>query len=71
MKMGKHYVDSAKLVDRTKQYDSDEALELCCQTAKAKFDETIELLEQRIQQAEQNSQEEVEIPYTDKEVSLD
>ncbi|MEF9865707.1 MAG: 50S ribosomal protein L1 [Oscillospiraceae bacterium] len=43
MKMGKHYVDSAKLVDRTKQYDSDEALELCCQTAKAKFDETIEL----------------------------
>ena len=35
------------------------------------FDETIELLEQRIKQAEQNSQDEVEIPYTDKEVSLD
>ncbi len=35
------------------------------------LDETIELLEQRIQQAEQNSQDEVEIPYTDKEVSLD
>src|SRR5690606_16545196 len=28
------------------------------------FDETIELLEHRIQQAEQNSQDEVEIPYT-------
>ena len=35
------------------------------------LDETIELLEQRIKQAEQNSQEEVGIPYTDKEVSLD
>ena len=35
------------------------------------FDETIELLEYRIKQAEQNSQDEVEIPYTDKEVSLD
>ena len=35
------------------------------------FDETIELLEHRIKQAEQNSQDEVEIPYTDKEVSLD
>lgn len=43
MNQGKHYVDSAKLVDRTKLYDSVEALELCCQTAKAKFDETIEL----------------------------
>ncbi|MEG0769082.1 MAG: 50S ribosomal protein L1 [Ruthenibacterium sp.] len=43
MKQGKHYIDSKKLVDRTKLYDSDEALELCCKTAKAKFDETIEL----------------------------
>ena len=43
MKMGKHYVDSAKLVDRTKLYDSAEGLALCCQTAKAKFDETVEL----------------------------
>ena len=43
MKHGKHYVDSAKLVDRTKQYELTEALELCCQTAKAKFDETVEL----------------------------
>ena len=43
MKQGKHYVDSKKLVDRTKRYDSNEALALCCQTAKAKFDETVEL----------------------------
>ena len=42
MKQGKHYVDSKKLVDRTKLYDSSEALALCCQTAKAKFDETVE-----------------------------
>ncbi len=43
MKQGKNYIDSKKLVDRTKLYDSAEALELCCQTAKAKFDETVEL----------------------------
>ena len=43
MKHGKKYVDSAKLVDRTKLYEADEALSLCCQTAKAKFDETVEL----------------------------
>ena len=43
MKHGKHYVDSAKLVDRTKLYETEEALALCCQTAKAKFDETVEL----------------------------
>lgn len=43
MKHGKHYVDSAKLIDRSKLYDSDEALAICCQTAKAKFDETVEL----------------------------
>ena len=43
MKQGKHYVDSKKLVDRTKLYDSNEALALCCQTAKAKFEETVEL----------------------------
>ena len=43
MKHGKKYVDSAKLVDRTKAYEAEEALALCCQTARAKFDETIEL----------------------------
>ena len=43
MNQGKKYVDSKKLVDRTKLYDSEEALDLCCKTAKAKFDETVEL----------------------------
>lgn len=43
MKQGKKYVDSLKLIDRTSQYESSEALELACETAKAKFDETIEL----------------------------
>ena len=43
MNHGKHYVDIKKLVDRTKLYDTEEALALCCQTAKAKFDETVEL----------------------------
>ena len=37
MKHGKHYVDAAKLVDSTKAYDVNEALELACKTASAKF----------------------------------
>ena len=40
---GKKYTDSVKLIDKSKLYDSEEALALVCQTAKAKFDETIEL----------------------------
>jgi len=40
---GKNYKDSAKLVERSKLYDTEEALALVCQTAKAKFDETIEV----------------------------
>ena len=43
MKRGKKYIDSAKLIDNTKLYDSAEALELVCKTAKAKFDETLEV----------------------------
>lgn len=43
MKQGKKYQDSAKLIDRNKLYDPEEAVELVKQTAKAKFDETIEL----------------------------
>lgn len=42
MKHGKRYVDSAKAVDSAKLYESTEALDLVCQNAKAKFDETIE-----------------------------
>ena len=43
MKKGKKYTESVKLVDSTKVYDPKEALDLVCQTAKAKFDETIEM----------------------------
>ncbi len=43
MKHGKKYADSEKLIDKAKLYDSGEALELCCKTAKAKFDETVEV----------------------------
>lgn len=42
MKKGKRYIESKKLVDRTKLYDTNEALDLVLQTAKAKFDETVE-----------------------------
>lgn len=41
--MGKNYVESAKLIDRSELYAPQEALELAVKTAKAKFDETIEL----------------------------
>ena len=43
MKNGKKYVESAKLIDKTKLYDANEALDIVCQTAKAKFDETVEI----------------------------
>ena len=43
MKHGKKYIESAKLVDRSKLYESNEALGLACKGAKAKFDETIEV----------------------------
>ena len=43
MKHGKHYVDAAKQIDFSKLYEMNEALELACKTASAKFDETVEL----------------------------
>ena len=42
-KMGKKYSDSAKLIDKSRLYDTAEALALVCQTSKAKFDETVEV----------------------------
>jgi large subunit ribosomal protein L1 len=41
--MGKIYVESAKLIDKNALYSPAEAIELVSKTAKAKFDETIEL----------------------------
>ncbi len=43
MKKGKKYQDSVKLLEKSKLYDPAEALGLVCQTAKAKFDETVEI----------------------------
>ena len=43
MRKGKKYIESAKLVDRSKLYDTDEALGMVINTAKAKFDETVEI----------------------------
>ncbi len=43
MKHGKKYVDSAKLIDRTKLYEVEEALDIAVKTATAKFDETVEV----------------------------
>ena len=43
MNKGKKYNASAALIERTKLYDTEEAITLLCQTAKAKFDETVEV----------------------------
>ena len=40
---GKKYVDSVKLIEKSKLYDPAEAMDLVCQTSKAKFDETVEI----------------------------
>ena len=43
MKHGKKYVDGAKLIERSRLYDTQEALDLCVKTGTAKFDETVEV----------------------------
>ena len=43
MKMSKRYAESAKLVDKTKEYEIKEALEIIEKMPKPKFDETVEL----------------------------
>ncbi len=43
MKHGKKYVDSLKTFDKAKLYETAEALQLAIDTAKAKFDETVEV----------------------------
>ena len=40
---GKNYKESTKLIDKSTQYEPAEAFELVTKTAKAKFDETVEL----------------------------
>ena len=43
MKHGKKYVDSLKLIDKSKLYDIKEAIDTCVKTTNAKFDETVEV----------------------------
>ena len=43
MTHGKKYVESAKLIERTRLYDPEEAIALALQTAKTNFDETVEV----------------------------
>ncbi|MBQ3055576.1 MAG: 50S ribosomal protein L1 [Oscillospiraceae bacterium] len=43
MRRGKKYIESAKLIDRLKQYDTAEAVDLVIKSGKAKFDETVEI----------------------------
>ena len=43
MKHGKKYLESVKLIETGKLYDPDEAVKLALQTAKSKFDETLEI----------------------------
>ncbi len=43
MKLAKRYAESAKLVDKTKEYSIKEALEIVEKMPKPKFDETVEL----------------------------
>lgn len=42
MKRGKNYVSAASAIDKTKQYEAAEALDLVISGSKAKFDETVE-----------------------------
>ena len=43
MKHGKKYIDSVKNIETAKLYEVDEAIDLVLGSAKAKFDETVEL----------------------------
>ena len=43
MKQTKNYIEKAKLIDKQKFYEIDEAMDLVSATAKAKFDETVEV----------------------------
>lgn len=66
MKKGKKYLEAQKLVDKTKLYQIEEALELVKKTSYAKFDATVELafrlnLDQR--KAEQNLRGALVLPH--------
>jgi len=74
MKKGKRYQNNINLVDRSKRYELDEAVELLKKTANAKFDETVELavkLGVDPRKADQNIRGTVALPHgTGKEVRV-
>ena len=43
MKRGKNYIDSKKLIENNKLYDSEEAVALAIETAKSKFDRKVQV----------------------------
>lgn len=43
MKHGKKYIESTQLIEKGKFYDTEEAVDVVVKTAKAKFDETVEI----------------------------
>ncbi len=43
MKRGKNYKTAIQSVERTKLYESGDALAIACEISKAKFDETVEV----------------------------
>lgn len=72
MKRGKKYQDAAKLIDRTKRYDIEEAVELVKKTSFVKFDATVEAafrLNLDPRQAEQNLRGALVLPHGTGKVS--
>jgi large subunit ribosomal protein L1 len=72
MKKGKKYLDAAKLIDRTKKYAVDEAVDLIKKTAFVKFDATVEIafrLNLDPRKAEQNLRGAIVLPHGTGKVS--
>jgi large subunit ribosomal protein L1 len=72
MKRGKKYQDAAKLIDRTKKYSVEEAVELVKKTSFVKFDATVEAafrLNLDPRQAEQNLRGALVLPHGTGKVS--
>lgn len=66
MKRGKKYIEALKLIDRTKKYSIDEAVELVKKTSFVKFDATVEIafcLNLDPRQAEQNLRGALVLPH--------
>jgi len=72
MKKGKKYLEAAKLIDRTKKYAVDEAVDLVKKTSYVKFDATVEVafrLNLDPRKAEQNLRGAIVLPHGTGKVS--